>query len=63
MKTFLAGLGLLPLALVSGQPGRAIEGSTAIVLRGPIRSAVLSLLVLPDVASCFGRFGTHERLA
>jgi len=58
MTTLATGLGLLPLALGSGEPGREIEGPMAIViLGGLISSAVLNLLVLPGVALRFGTFG------
>ncbi len=64
MTTLATGLGLLPLALGSGQPGREIEGPMAIViLGGLISSAVLNLLVLPGVALRFGRFGAQDRPA
>lgn len=61
MTTLATGLGLLPLALGSGQPGREIEGPMAIViLGGLISSAVLNLLVLPGVALRFGSFGDRK---
>ena len=64
MTTLATGLGLLPLALGSGQPGREIEGPMAIViLGGLVSSAILNLLVLPGVALRFGRFGTAQRPA
>jgi Cu/Ag efflux pump CusA len=55
------GLGLLPLALGSGDPGREIEGPMAIViLGGLVTSTALNLLVLPTLALRFGRFVRHE---
>jgi CzcA family heavy metal efflux pump len=48
MTALVTGLGLLPLALGSGDPGREIEGPMAIViLGGLITSTVLNLLALP----------------
>ncbi len=53
----VTGLGLLPLAVGSGTPGREIEGPMAIViLGGLVTSTVLNLLVLPTLALRFGRF-------
>jgi CzcA family heavy metal efflux pump len=57
MTTLVTGLGLLPLAIGSGAPGREIEGPMAIViLGGLLTSMVLNLLVLPTLALRFGRF-------
>ena len=62
MTALVTALGLLPLALGSGDPGREIEGPMAIViLGGLITSTVLSLFVLPTLALRFGRFGRRER--
>jgi Cu/Ag efflux pump CusA len=50
-------LGLLPLALGSGDPGREIEGPMATVILGGLgTSTVLSLFVRPTLALRFGRF-------
>jgi len=50
-------LGLLPLALSAGEPGKEIEGPMAvIILGGLVTSTVLNLLVLPTVAVRYGRF-------
>jgi Cu/Ag efflux pump CusA len=58
MTALVTGLGLLPLALGSGDPGREIEGPLAIViLGGLVTSTALSLFVLPTLALKFGRFG------
>ncbi|HEX9483354.1 MAG TPA: efflux RND transporter permease subunit [Gemmatimonadaceae bacterium] len=58
MTALVTGLGLLPLALGTGDPGREIEGPLAIViLGGLVTSTVLSLFVLPTLALRFGRFG------
>jgi Cu/Ag efflux pump CusA len=59
MTATVTGLGLLPLALGSGDPGREIEGPMAIViLGGLVTSTLLSLFVLPTLAQRYGRFGT-----
>ncbi|HEV2417307.1 MAG TPA: efflux RND transporter permease subunit [Terriglobia bacterium] len=57
MTALVTGLGLLPLALGSGDPGREIEGPMAIViLGGLITSTALNLLVLPTLSLRYGRF-------
>jgi Cu/Ag efflux pump CusA len=57
MTALVTGLGLLPLALGSGDPGREIEGPMAIVILGGLAtSTVLTLFVLPPLALRFGRF-------
>jgi CzcA family heavy metal efflux pump len=59
MTALVTALGLLPLALGSGDPGREIEGPMAIViLGGLVTSTALSLFVLPTLALRFGRFGS-----
>jgi CzcA family heavy metal efflux pump len=57
MTASVTTLGLLPLALGSGQAGREIEGPMAIViLGGLVTSTALNLLVLPTLAVRWGRF-------
>jgi CzcA family heavy metal efflux pump len=57
MTAIITGLGLLPLALGSGESGRELEGPIAIIiLGGLITSTVLNLLVLPSLALKYGRF-------
>jgi CzcA family heavy metal efflux pump len=57
MTSLVTGLGLLPLAIGAGEPGREIEGPMAIViLGGLVTSMVLNLLVLPTLALRFARF-------
>jgi CzcA family heavy metal efflux pump len=57
MTATVTALGLLPLAMGSGEAGREIEGPMAIViLGGLITSTLLNLLVLPTLALRFGRF-------
>jgi Cu/Ag efflux pump CusA len=58
MTATVTALGLLPLALGSGEAGREIEGPMALViLGGLVTSTVLNLLVLPTLAWQFGKFG------
>jgi Cu/Ag efflux pump CusA len=62
MTALVTGLGLLPLAIGSGDPGREIEGPMALVILGGLAtSTVLTLFVLPTLALRFGRFaeGSH----
>lgn len=57
MTSLVTGLGLLPLAIGAGEPGREIEGPMAIViLGGLITSMALNLLVLPTLALRHARF-------
>ncbi len=57
MTALVTALGLLPLALGSGDPGREIEGPMAIViLGGLVTSTALNLLILPSLALRYGRF-------
>ncbi len=57
MTAMVTALGLLPLALGSGQAGKEIEGPMAVViLGGLVTSTVLNLLVLPTLAVRYGRF-------
>lgn len=57
MTALVTGLGLLPLALGTGEPGREIEGPMAtIIVGGLATSTLLNLLVLPTVLLHFGKF-------
>ena len=57
MTALVAALGLLPLALGSGAPGREIEGPLAqVIVGGLCTSTLLNLIVLPTLAVRFGRF-------
>jgi Cu/Ag efflux pump CusA len=57
MTALVTALGLLPLAIGSGDAGREIEGPMALViLGGLITSTLLNLLVLPTLALRYGRF-------
>ncbi|HEY9506485.1 MAG TPA: efflux RND transporter permease subunit [Gemmatimonadales bacterium] len=63
MTALVAGLGLLPLAIGSGDPGREIEGPMAIVILGGLAtSTLLTLFVLPTLALRFGRFPERPHL-
>jgi CzcA family heavy metal efflux pump len=56
MTALVTGLGLLPLALGSGEAGREIEGPMAIViLGGLVTSTALNLLILPTLATRYWR--------
>lgn len=58
MSALVTGLGLLPLAIGSGDPGSEIEDPMAIaILGGFATSTLLNLLVLPALALRYGRFG------
>ncbi|MET0217991.1 MAG: efflux RND transporter permease subunit [Burkholderiales bacterium] len=62
MTALVTALGLLPLALGSGQPGREIEGPMAtIIVGGLVTSTLLNLVILPTVLLHYGRFGTASR--
>lgn len=60
MTALVTGLGLLPLAIGSGDPGREIEGPMAtVILGGLVTSTLLNLLVLPTLALRYGIFATR----
>ncbi len=62
MTALVTALGLLPLAIGTGEAGREIEGPMAIViLGGLLTSTVLNLLVLPTFALRYGRFTKTSR--
>ncbi len=61
MTALVTALGLLPLALGSGEAGREIEGPMAqVILGGLITSTVLNLLVLPTLALRWARWKNAE---
>ncbi len=61
MTALVTGLGLLPLAIGSGDPGREIEGPMAtVILGGLVTSTLLNLLVLPTLALRYGRFEPRQ---
>lgn len=57
MTALATALGLLPLAIGSGAPGREIEGPMALVILGGLfTSTALNLLVMPSLALRYGRY-------
>ena len=61
MTALVTGLGLLPLAIGSGDPGREIEGPMAtVILGGLVTSTLLNLLVLPTLALRYGIFESRR---
>ena len=61
MTAIVTALGLLPLAVGSGQPGREIEGPMAtIIVGGLVTSTILNLLILPTIMLHFGKFNKQE---
>jgi CzcA family heavy metal efflux pump len=63
MTATVTGLGLLPLAIGTGEAGREIEGPMAIVILGGLMtSTALNLLVLPTLALRFGRFDLQNKI-
>ncbi|WP_298671489.1 efflux RND transporter permease subunit [uncultured Sphingomonas sp.] len=64
MTSLVTALGLLPLAIGMGDPGREVEGPmAAVILGGLMTSMLLNLLVLPTLALAFGRFGDWASVA
>jgi CzcA family heavy metal efflux pump len=64
MTALVTALGLLPLAIGSGEPGREIEGPMAtIIVGGLISSTILNLLILPTIMLHFGRFENTDTVA
>jgi Cu/Ag efflux pump CusA len=62
MTALVTAIGLLPLALGSGQPGREIEGPMAtIIVGGLVTSTLLNLVILPTILLHYGRFGGGGR--
>ena len=56
MTALVTGLGVLPLALSTGQAGREIQGPMAIViLGGLVTSTIASLVMLPSLTWRYGR--------
>lgn len=62
MTALVTALGLLPLAIGSGEPGREIEGPMAsIIVGGLVTSTILNLLILPTIMLHFGRFEKQQQ--
>jgi Cu/Ag efflux pump CusA len=56
MTALVTALGLLPLAIQTGQAGREIQGPMAIVILGGLfTSTIMSLFLLPSLVWRFGR--------
>ncbi|WP_036302753.1 efflux RND transporter permease subunit [Methylotenera sp. L2L1] len=63
MTALVTALGLLPLAVGSGQPGREIEGPMAtIIVGGLVTSTILNLLILPTIMLHFGKFERSKQV-
>jgi CzcA family heavy metal efflux pump len=61
MTSLVTGLGLLPLALGVGEPGREIEGPMAIVILGGLSTSMaMNLLILPTLALRYARFAIDQ---
>lgn len=64
MTALTAGLGLLPLALSAGRPGRELEQPMAVVIVGGLlTSTLLNMIVLPTLFLKFGREVEPEQRA
>ncbi len=62
MTSLVTALGVLPLAVGMGEPGREIEGPMAIViLGGLLTSMTLNLLILPTLALRYGHFQAEDK--
>jgi Cu/Ag efflux pump CusA len=56
MTSIVTALGVLPLAIGMGDPGREIEGPMAVVILGGLLSSLaLNLLVLPTLSLRYGK--------
>ncbi len=61
MTAIVTALGLLPLVLGSGEPGREIEGPMAsIIVSGLITSTILNLLIFPSLLLRYGDFDSKK---
>lgn len=62
MTALVTALGLLPMALGSGAPGREIEGPMALVILGGLAtSTLLNLMVLPTLSLRYIQFGRRTK--
>jgi Cu/Ag efflux pump CusA len=63
MTAIVTALGLMPLVIGSGEPGREIEGPMAsIIVGGLVTSTILNLLILPSVLLHYGRFARRAEV-
>jgi Cu/Ag efflux pump CusA len=64
MTAIVTALGLMPLVIGSGEPGREIEGPMAsIIVGGLVTSTILNLLILPTILLHYGHFGRPAKAA
>jgi Cu/Ag efflux pump CusA len=62
MTALVTGVGLIPLALGAGQPGKEIQQPMAVViLGGVVTSTLLNMIVIPTLCLRYGRAGVSER--
>ena len=63
LMTAFAGIGLVPLVLASGEPGKEILYPVAtVVLGGLVSSTLLDFFVRPALFWCFGRKDTERQM-
>ena len=61
MTALVTGVGLIPLALGVGQPGKEIQQPMAVVILGGIvTSTFLNMIVIPALYLKYGRAGVSE---
>jgi HME family heavy-metal exporter len=64
MTALTAGIGLIPLVLASGEPGKEILYPVAtVILGGLISSTLLDFFVHPALFWCFGRKDAEQQIA
>ena len=63
LMTAFAGIGLVPLVLASGEPGKEILYPVAtVVLGGLVSSTLLDFFVRPALFWCFGRQDAERQM-
>jgi Cu/Ag efflux pump CusA len=61
MTALVTGVGLIPLALSAGEPGREIQQPMAVVILGGIvTSTFLNMIVIPALYLKYGRAEAHK---
>jgi HME family heavy-metal exporter len=64
MTALTAGIGLVPLVLAAGEPGKEILYPVAtVILGGLVSSTLLDFFVHPALFWCFGRKDAEEQIA